>query len=102
MQKTIKPNKHCHHAQNVLITQDIMDGPLTMSKALSKSNAHSWQTTIKAEFLSLKKNKTWNLHHYLKKGKQLTPNGHLKSKQKLMAKLTNTMFVLSLMQCGYY
>jgi hypothetical protein len=38
-----------------------MASSLTMSKVLSRCNVHSWQTTIKAEFFNLNKNKTWEL-----------------------------------------
>jgi hypothetical protein len=52
---------------------------------------------LKLNFSILKKIKHQSLHPYLKEGKQLAPNGHLKSRQNLMAQLTNTMFVLSLL-----
>jgi len=61
-----------------------MVGSLTMSKVLFRPNAHSWQTTI----FSFNKNR---LHPYLKEGKQLVPNGHLKSRQKLMAQFVTTL-----------
>jgi hypothetical protein len=57
---------------------------------------------LKLNFLVLTKIKHGSLHPYLNEGKQLAPNGHLKSRQKLMAQLTNTMFLLLLVPRGYY
>jgi hypothetical protein len=57
---------------------------------------------LKLNFSILTKIKHGSLHPYLKEGKKLAPNGHLKSRQKLMTQLTNTMFVLLLVRRGYY
>jgi hypothetical protein len=59
--------------------------PITIAKTtLSMLNAHVWHVAIEAKFTNLNKTKHGSLQPCLKEGKQLTPNGCLKSRQKLM------------------